>query len=499
MEGISWGDKMYLRQIFLGIALFLIYWFFLPLGLVLAGILLGGPKIGLETTGGILAGLGFVFGVLAASYALLDGGGVAYCCPPEKLLRCGPYSMCRHPMYTGFIVFLIGLALRFGTLGSLLVSLAFTAFVVFGTLFYEEKRLERKCPEYSSYKKEVPAFIPKFPKKDDKCPPLLFHLLFYLGHILSWFTWHIRFEKRCKIPKGGYMVISNHATYIDFAVIVYTLSRFISFPVTYVPYEKKRWFYKLVGCFPIRRHKSDMRAIMKIISLVKEGGRVGIFPEGERSWDGRFLGFKKGFDKLLEKIPKPLIGIRIEKAHLLFPRWGRWQFPGKIKAIVECFDDPKELERFLSKPSVSPDDTYPSYKGVDKYIYRCTKCGNFHTLRSFKTGFKCVACGFEMRKPSVGDLWKIHDENYEKLPQEYSETVELLDVHGKKTGKIVKALFKGEKLTIGEKVLKREDIKSFIVEGNRDIFFYDGKDLLGFRCKTALLWNDLVKKHWGVS
>ncbi len=490
---------MYKKHIFIGILLFLLYWVLLALLPVWIGKVIGGEELN-AGWGRILAAAGLIFGLLSASYALIDGGGVAYCCPPKKLLKCGTYSMCRHPMYLGFIVYTLGLTITFGTAWSLAAWGAISASIVAFALLYEERKLlERYGREYEDYKKRVPSFFPKLPEKDDRCPPLLFQLLFYVGHVVSWFTWDIRFEKECEVPEGGYMVVANHVTYLDFAVIVYTLSRFVSFPVSKFHYESHSWLYKLVGSFPIKRHEPDMRAIMRIISYVKRGGRIGIFPEAERSWDGRFLGFKEGFDKLLSKVPKPIIGMRIEKAHLLFPRWGKRFLPGKVRVLVRCFEDPMELEEFLSKPSVGPEDRYPSYNGVEKYVYRCPKCGTFHSMESSRTGLVCRKCGFKLDKPTVGELWRIHDEIYDSLQPEYEEEAEIVNVYGKRSGRWTIVKFEEDGIRYDGNFMWKEYIKSFLAEGSREVFFYDGERMVGFRVRSAKLWSDLVKKFYDIS
>ncbi len=489
---------MYWRRIIQGLVLFLIFWILLPSLIVSIGVLInpGGFPETLKLFGKLIGLFGFAFGMISASYLILDGGGgPMFCCPPKKLVRCGTYSMCRHPIYLGFILYIVGLSLAFGSRGSLITSVVFSILVVMYA-FLEEKKLVERFPDYKNYKKEVPAFIPRKPTRDETCPPLLFMLLFYVGHVISWFTWRIEVEKRCEVPEGGYVILANHVTYLDFAVVVYAISRFVNFPVSHFHYVRHEWLYKNVGCFPIKRHVPDVKAIRKIMEIVKKGGRVGIFPEAERSWDGRFLGFKRGFEKLLEKLSKPMIGLRIEKAHLRFPRWGKIFYPGRVKVIVDCFDDPKSVERFLSKPSVSENDVYNSYRGVEKYVYMCPKCGGFGTIKSFKKGLECSKCGFKMVKPTVGDLWRIHDDIVKMLKLPYEEKGVLVDLKTGRFGDEVLVRMTEDRIEYDGKTIKREDVVSFIVEGRTEIFIYDGEDIHGFKFESALLWNDLLKRFW---
>jgi len=497
------GFKVYKKQILLGTFYFLVYWILIPAFLISLGFFLSSWSfpLAVEVLGKVISAIGFVFAMISAAYMITDGRGAPMsCCPPKKLVKCGTYSMCRHPVYLGYIFYMNGLSLSYGSSYSLVFSLIFSLLIILWALLIEEKTLLRKFPEYEAYKKEVPAFLPKKPEKDDRCPPLFFMFLFFIGHIVSWFTWDIKFEKDERVPEEGYIAVANHTTYLDFAAVIYTLGHFVSFPVSLFHYERNRWLYRSVGSFPIKRHEPDIRAIMKILSYVRKGGRLGIFPEAERSWDGRFLGFKEGFDKLLEKAPKPIVAVRIEKAHLLFPRWARFFKPGRVLVKVKCFDDPKEVEEFFRGSYVDPDDVYPSYKGVENYVYRCPRCGTIGSIKSRKTGFHCKECGFAMEKPTVGDLWKIREENMEALRLPYIDTADLVDPYGRTLKRGIKFLMNEDQIEYDGKVLKREDVKSFLVEGRHEVFFYDGKEMIGFRFKkSALLWNDLYHKFWSSS
>ena len=68
------------------------------------------------------------------------------------LITSGIYSKIRHPMYLGFILWLIGFPVFCGSLFSLILSLLFIANVSFWK-YLEEKELEKRFPSYLEYKK----------------------------------------------------------------------------------------------------------------------------------------------------------------------------------------------------------------------------------------------------------------------------------------------------------------------------------------------------------
>lgn len=79
----------------------------------------------------------------------------------RHLVKAGPYLIVRHPMYDGNIVTLLGLALLVGTLPAFLLFVITAGFQICRALL-EEHLLERSVPDYSAYKRQVGAFLPKF-------------------------------------------------------------------------------------------------------------------------------------------------------------------------------------------------------------------------------------------------------------------------------------------------------------------------------------------------
>ena len=68
------------------------------------------------------------------------------------LITTGIYSIIRHPMYFGFILWEIGFPIYFGALSSLILSTLFIPNILFWRSL-EEKELEKRFPAYLDYKK----------------------------------------------------------------------------------------------------------------------------------------------------------------------------------------------------------------------------------------------------------------------------------------------------------------------------------------------------------
>lgn len=71
-----------------------------------------------------------------------------------NLITKGIYSKIRHPMYLGFILWLIGFPIFFGTLFSFILSFFFIGNILFWR-YLEENELEERFSTYKDYRKST--------------------------------------------------------------------------------------------------------------------------------------------------------------------------------------------------------------------------------------------------------------------------------------------------------------------------------------------------------
>lgn len=104
------------------------------------------------------------FGVLICLWAIinLNKSLSVFPSPPDnaKLISNGIYKFIRHPIYTGVIFITIGYSIFSESVYRFFISL-FLIVLFYLKSKYEEKLLQLKFKEYSSYKKTVGRFLPK--------------------------------------------------------------------------------------------------------------------------------------------------------------------------------------------------------------------------------------------------------------------------------------------------------------------------------------------------
>jgi len=111
--------------------------------------------IGLALTVG-----GIAFAIWARFYLGRNWSGRVTIKKDHELIRSGPYSIVRHPIYTGFLVALTGTVIGNGEIRAIL-ALAIVAVALYFKSRTEEKFMSEQFGEqYARYRQEVKSLIP---------------------------------------------------------------------------------------------------------------------------------------------------------------------------------------------------------------------------------------------------------------------------------------------------------------------------------------------------
>ncbi len=94
-----------------------------------------------------------------------------------------------------------------------------------------------------------------------------------------------------KIPaEGGIIIACNHKHVYDQCLTIMATKRVIHFMA------KKEYFdgklaplFKAVGCIPVDRSRKDFSSAKSALTVLKNDGAIGIFPEGTRNKTEKFM------------------------------------------------------------------------------------------------------------------------------------------------------------------------------------------------------------------
>jgi 1-acyl-sn-glycerol-3-phosphate acyltransferase len=123
------------------------------------------------------------------------------------------------------------------------------------------------------------------------------------------------------ITEGPVLVASNHQSFLDPPLIgnLYkTEMVFLARKTLFVGFFK--WLYPRWNAIPVDQDRPDMSSLKTIIRKLKDGHRVLVFPEGQRTLDGEIGEAAPGIGLIAAKSGAVIQPVRISGAREALPR-----------------------------------------------------------------------------------------------------------------------------------------------------------------------------------
>ena len=243
------------------------------------------------------------------------------------------------------------------------------------------------------------------------------NILFAILAPYSCWKYGIRVERFKEQGNRAYFVLMNHQTAFD----QFFLGMAFKGPVYYVASEdlfSKGWISSvirfLVAPIPIKKQVTDVNAVMNCIRVAREGGTIGIAPEGNRTYSGKTEYMSPAIAPLAKKLKLPIALYRIEGGYGVHPRWSDTVRKGKMRGYVSRVIEPEEaaamtneelfteIEKGLFVDEGVADGIFKSAKRaeyLERATYVCPFCG-LSTFESHGNEIECTKC---RRKITYGE------------------------------------------------------------------------------------------------
>ena len=138
-----------------------------------------------------------------------------------------------------------------------------------------------------------------------------YSLLTPIMRVLFRFYYNPKIINKEVIPKEGpILIVGNHKHIYDQCLTIMATKRVIHYMAKKEYFDgKMAWFFKLVGCIPVDRSIKDHNATEKALSVLRNDGAIGLFPEGTRNKtkDVFLLPFKFGTVSMAKKTNATII------------------------------------------------------------------------------------------------------------------------------------------------------------------------------------------------
>ena len=153
-------------------------------------------------------------------------------------------------------------------------------------------------------------------------------------------------------PSGPLILVSNHCSFFDAFILAVSLPLRTCQRMFYLGFE---WFFRHpvlawwgrgARVIPVDMDTYLMRALQASAVILQQGKILCVFPEGERSADGRVRPFRKGVGILAKELKVPVLPVYIAGS---FEAWPRGQSVPRIRRLHVRFGPVATAEALLTR------------------------------------------------------------------------------------------------------------------------------------------------------
>lgn len=242
--------------------------------------------------------------------------------------------------------------------------------------------------------------------------------------------------------KPPYVIIANHVNNWD----PLFLNCYIDEPVCYIAGEPLfrhpllKHVLNYAGAIRKTKFTNDTSTIRNVLKAKKHNRVIGIFPEGNRNWDGVNEPIIYSTAKLIKLLNVPVVVAKIKGGYLSHPRWGDGHRKGKIAIsfekkwdsgafkntpVQEVYDQltdamahdemdwqEQEKNQYLVK--------HPA-QYLERLLFVCPQCQTPGHLHSSGDQFKCLKCSYQVQYTPYGTFQSAIQDTHFTTPHEWKK------------------------------------------------------------------------------
>jgi len=249
-----------------------------------------------------------------------------------------------------------------------------------------------------------------------------FHLvvdLFYGTYLRTRYRMRAVGNEVFKRVRGPYVLVPIHQSLLD----PFFVSAFVPQSIYWVTSDGNmrstimKSLLRLVGSIPKSKSIPDLETIGWIVDVIrKRGGVVGVFAEGQASWDGHSQPIFPSTGKLIKLLKVPVIVAIPKGAWSTLPRWSWRSRPGDIEVEYKLLMDATRIKTLT--PDQINDELVAAMefdeaewraahpvphrcsrraRHLELSLFMCPACGKPGAMHSFRNHLYCAACGHVVR------------------------------------------------------------------------------------------------------
>ena len=223
--------------------------------------------------------------------------------------------------------------------------------------------------------------------------------------------------------KSPYLLLGNHVGFWDPFIVGNFLPHYTHFVSSDAAFRNPffSFFLTRLGTIPKKKNMRDSQVIRDIVSVIRQGENVGVFPESVRNWAGSSFPLDKSIIKLIKLLKVPVIVPILKGMNLFNPRWSPHLRRTKLEVeytLLFTAEDVKNLneEEMFKKLSTTLKHDEVDFQRKHKNRIHSNKraeyinhtlfvCPHCHSIDSFfakGNNFNCTKCDYAIHIDEYG-------------------------------------------------------------------------------------------------
>lgn len=260
----------------------------------------------------------------------------------------------------------------------------------------------------------------KYPQIDPNAPTkriwFIFAFVLWTASLVSKISYKTKIIKHDKLPKPPYLLLSTHASFMDFYQALLTTfphrPYWISTVEEFIP---RLFLFRRIGVLAKRKFTNDPRSALRYMEILQKRKKIlVIYPEARYSFDGENERIDKSMGRFVKMANVPVVVLTGHGDYLYCPQWSDRKnrkikpITAEVSTVINKYDleimSPEEIQNKIENSlKISEEDWIRKNNILNKYenravgleriLYKCPHCGQEMEMSSENHFLKCNHCG----------------------------------------------------------------------------------------------------------
>ena len=262
----------------------------------------------------------------------------------------------------------------------------------------------------------------------------------------SFYMWfnkgHVKTERAVKKLKGPYLVLASHASFMDFAQLVYGLMpRTTGWVMSVEEFRRGDWLMYGIGGMPKRKFTHDIVTAKHVMRYIKKLEHTcTIYPEARFSLAGINERLDDALGKLCKHLKVPVVLFKANGNFINSPQWSKHPYrkirqEAEISLLLTAEDvqtmSAEEMQTKIEKAFERDEYKWQVEKGyhvkckrraegLHRILYKCPACGEEFKMNSGGARLWCDNCGAAWEMDTLSRLQGVNtDKGFSHIPDWY--------------------------------------------------------------------------------